>query len=969
MSLRLPQWSRRLRIRLAIIGALCFALVIGGFSLWIALGARAEAVKLVALEAEITAKGLGAAVADNLAARNYLGIEQQLSLLSGQRLIVSVAVVAANGHVVAALQREHPGEDFKPNFSVSLVLPASRGVHVEYQSKAVLVWSPVETSLLPGWVRVEYSLDEVDASRRQALLKTLLAALFSLGCGGLVFHLLIQGPLRRVETAAAFARRLPENLGATLALSDETEEMSALVGALNEASLKLQAQEAAINRWERQLEARNQALAALALGGDVQAMLLRVIGMIRDVFPDAITSILVADRSRSQLLLGAAPDLPDFYNQAVDGLAIVDGNGSCGTAAFRGERVIVEDIQSHPYWRDFREVAGRACLASCWSEPVRSSRGEVLGTLAIYHRERCTPGEAELRLCEQAASLVAIALERQRNEEALRLAEMVYQASGEAVVVSDENNYIIAANPAFCHLTGYTQDEVVGKTPKLLASGRMEPSFYLGMWRTLKETGSWQGEIWNRRKSGELYLEWLTIKVITDSHGAPYRYVAMFSDITARKRAEETIWQQANYDQLTGLPNRRLFRDRMGQELLRAARTGSRVALLLVDLDRFKEVNDTMGHDAGDQLLLEVARRIAICTGGADTVARLGNDEFTVTLVDLDDPGAVERLAQKIVLSLAEPYLIHGDCAFSSASVGVTLYPDDGADVETLMQNADRAMLAAKAAGSNGFSWFTLEMQMAARVRVELMKSLRAALDNHEFAVHYQPIVDLQSGRVVKAEALLRWNHPNQGMVSPATFIPLAEEMGLIGDIGDWVFRTVAQQVKTWVESGISIQVSVNKSPRQFAESAQHRDWVAYLAEIGLPPQQLVIEITEGLLMDHRPEIIEHLLALRGAGLQIALDDFGTGYSALSYLQRFDIDYLKIDRVFIKDLGEDADDRALADAIVVMAHKLGIKVIAEGVETAVQRDWLVNANCDYAQGFLYAKALPVPEFEDLLRSR
>jgi diguanylate cyclase (GGDEF)-like protein len=441
----------------------------------------------------------------------------------------------------------------------------------------------------------------------------------------------------------------------------------------------------------------------------------------------------------------------------------------------------------------------------------------------------------------------------------------------------------------------------------------------------------------------------------------------MFSDITAKKQAEETIWQQANYDQLTGLPNRRLFRDRLRQDLLRAQRQQGALALMFVDLDRFKEINETLGHEAGDRLLIEAARRISACARDSDTVARLGSDEFAVTLVGVPEPGEVERVANTMLHALSQPFELGPEAGYISACIGVTLFPADGEDIETLLKNADQAMHVAKGAGLNNFSWFTLDMQLAAQARRTLLGDLRNALASDQLRVFYQPIVDLQSGLIVKAEALIRWQHPTQGLISPAVFIPLAEEVGLIEEIGDWVFRTAARQAKAWQLQGRPLQVSINKSPRQFGGSYSGATWLQFLQEIDLPPQFLVIEITEGLLLDQRDLVTEQLLSYRKAGIEIAVDDFGTGYSALSYLQRFDIDYLKIDRSFIMELAESADVRALADAIIVMAHKLGLKVIAEGVEAAAQRDWLISSGCDYVQGFLYARPLPAEEFNALLR--
>ncbi|MBU0753408.1 MAG: EAL domain-containing protein [Gammaproteobacteria bacterium] len=597
---------------------------------------------------------------------------------------------------------------------------------------------------------------------------------------------------------------------------------------------------------------------------------------------------------------------------------------------------------------------------------VFAGKGQVSGELTVNRADAPgLPVQFAASLDESGRECRAVLLdisERKRTEAELQLAAMVYQAIGESIMVTDADNRIIAVNSVFTQVTGYSEEEALGQTPKLLSSGRQDRGFYQRMWQKLESTGRWQGEIWNRRKNGEEYVEWLSINTVFDNRHGALRWVALFSDVTDQKRAEETIWQQANYDDLTGLPNRRLFLDRLQQEINQGQRDGLAFALLFVDLDRFKEVNDTLGHAVGDQLLILAAERIGACVRATDTVARLGGDEFSVIMADLADIDRVGQVAQNLVESLAQAFDVGDEKIHVSASVGITLYPADAVTIDDLLKHADQAMYAVKNAGRNGFRYFTAAMQTAALERLTLIKDLRAALAAGQFQVHFQPIVDLTSGRTVKAEALLRWYHPRRGWVGPADFIPVAEEVGLIGEIGDWVFREVAQWTRRWRNTtGDPIQVSVNMSPLQFVGGKVCDTWLAHLGEIGLPGECLVIEVTEGLLLADRPDITDQLARFHAAGIQIAIDDFGTGYSALSYLNKFDVDYLKIDRSFVRDLETDANDRALVEAIVVMAHKLGIKVVAEGVETAAQRDLLAAANCDLAQGYLYAKAMPAAD--------
>jgi len=557
--------------------------------------------------------------------------------------------------------------------------------------------------------------------------------------------------------------------------------------------------------------------------------------------------------------------------------------------------------------------------------------------------------------------------ERRQMEESMRLAALIYQSSAEAVMVTDENNLIIDVNPAFVQQTGYRLEEVAGKNPNLLKSGRHDKAFYQEMWCAIRENDKWQGEIWDRRKDGSIYAKYASISVIRHPDGRIYRHVAQFLDITYRKQKEEEIWRQANYDMLTELPNRRLFHDRLEQETKKAHRTGLSMALLFIDLDRFKEVNDSLGHTKGDALLVEAARRISACVRESDTVARLGGDEFTVILTEFSERLHLERISQDMIQALSKPFdLGGGDTGYISASIGIALYPDDAGDMEALIKHADQAMYAAKAEGRARFRYFIPSMQQEAREKLTLTNDLRQALARNELEVYYQPIVDTVSGSIIKAEALLRWHHPARGLVSPAIFIPLAEESGLILEIGDWVFQQAIAAIARWREQfGRIIQVSVNMSPLQFEQSAK-RLWLDRMASAGLPGNSITVEITEGLLIKDSATVKQRLLELRNSGIEVSIDDFGTGFSALSYLKQFDIDYLKIDRAFVSHLVENESDKALTEAIIVMAHKLGIKAVAEGVETQEQLRLLIGFGCDYVQGYLYSFPLPLEEFEKFI---
>jgi diguanylate cyclase (GGDEF)-like protein/PAS domain S-box-containing protein len=560
--------------------------------------------------------------------------------------------------------------------------------------------------------------------------------------------------------------------------------------------------------------------------------------------------------------------------------------------------------------------------------------------------------------------------ERKRSEKELGLATKIFENIGEATVVTDAENNIVSVNPAFTEITGYAAKEVIGKNPRIMGSGRHDKEFFRSMWAAILDTGHWQGEIWDRRKNGDIYPKWLSISVVRDKPGGQIRnYIAIFSDITERKEAEKRIQFMAHYDALTGLPNRILLHDRLAHDISHAARSHKQVALLFLDLDRFKTINDSLGHNVGDLLLQSVAERLKECLRSGDTVARLGGDEFVVILPDLQEADYAATVARKILECVAAPHAVGGHELSTTASIGISVYPHDGSDRETLVKNADIAMYKSKEAGRNNYLFFTEEMNDRAEERLAMENSLRHALEREEFMLYFQPQVNSATGRIIGAEALIRWRHPSLGMVMPGTFIPIAEESGLIVAIGEWVLREACRQNRAWQMAGLpAVPVAVNLSAVQFRQKNLVEIVADTLRQTGLAPRHLELEITESSIIQNVETAINTLHELKAMGVLISIDDFGTGYSNLGYLKRFPIDKLKIDQSFVRDLTTSPDDATIVRLVINMAKSLQLKVIAEGVETREQLDFLSEHQCEEAQGYYFSRPVPEEDFKLMLKA-
>ena len=553
--------------------------------------------------------------------------------------------------------------------------------------------------------------------------------------------------------------------------------------------------------------------------------------------------------------------------------------------------------------------------------------------------------------------------ERKHSEEQLKLAASVFENSLEGVVITDANGTILRVNPAFSQVTGYRPAEVIGCNANVLKSGRHDGAFFTRMWNALTEYGKWQGEIWNRRKNGEIYPEWLTISGVYNDTKEVTHYISVFTDITDKKHSEQRIQQLAHYDPLTNLPNRRLFGDRLEQALVHAHRNGRWIGLLYLDLDRFKAINDSLGHTAGDQLLQDVAKRLQHCVRESDTVARLGGDEFTIILTDFHDGRqamqGVSFVAEKVIHVISEPTELERQEVTVTTSIGAALFPQDGQTANELLQNADTAMYHVKAKGRNNFQFYSSQMNAKARERLRLENRLRRALERDEFQLYYQPQVDAESGLIAGLEALLRWHDPEKGIIPPGDFIPLAEETGLIIPIGEWVIRSACRQLYEWQQAGYDdLRISVNISPLQFQQTNLCDILVQAIADAGITPACLQLELTESILMRCKDSVMTSLNFIKNLGVSIALDDFGKGYSSLSYLKQLPLDTLKIDQSFVRGIPGNVIDDAIILAIITLAKRLKVCVIAEGVETRQQQEILRRHECAYMQGFLFSRPVP-----------
>lgn len=673
-------------------------------------------------------------------------------------------------------------------------------------------------------------------------------------------------------------------------------------------------------------------------------------------------SILLLSADGKRLVSGASPSLPQAYTDAINGIAIGDGQGSCGTAAFTGCTVVVEDVTTHPHWTPWRDLAAHAGFRACWSQPMLSSDNRVLGTFSVCHALPGAPSSKEMTHVRQSADLAALAIERARSHEAQRLAKVVFEESLEGIVVTDPDQKILLVNQAFVELTGYQAEEAIGQSLALLDSGRHDLAYHEARQKCLAISDRWQGEYWSQNKLGDVHPLSMSITSVRDNIGAVSHHINIMADISEQKLQAARIEKLAFYDSLTGLPNRALFLDRLEHSMLVAQRHSKCFALMFMDLDRFKEINDSLGHAIGDMALVEVARRFQSACRQDETLARLGGDEFVLIADDADRKTAL-LIAKRLQHVLSEPLVLLGQPVTLGMSIGIALFPEDGLSSEDLIKHADIAMYRAKTSGG-GNRFYQSEMGAQLESRLGLAKRLGQALEAGQLQLYFQPKVNLSTSQATGAEALLRWHDSERGWVSPAEFIPIAEERNMMGLLGEWVMGEACRQMKAWRDAGLGFpgRLAVNLSAQQLSEPEIVDRLLAIVKNAGLSTELFELELTESSMMTDPERAVGIMEELSASGFAIAIDDFGTGYSSLAYIKRFAADHIKIDMSFVRNMLHDRNDFAIVKAITAMARSLGMSTTAEGVEEAAQAEALMELGCEFAQGYHFGRPVPAEEF-------
>ncbi|MDD5052667.1 MAG: EAL domain-containing protein [Sulfuricurvum sp.] len=714
---------------------------------------------------------------------------------------------------------------------------------------------------------------------------------------------------------------------------------------------------------------QNHILELLALGSDDTKLLKNLCEMEEKLVPGAVASIMLMDESSGLMHVLEAPSIPDSGKDMLNGLRPGPGGGSCGNVIYRQEAQFVTDIVNDSRWDELRNVAQKFGLGACWSMPIRMENNKIIGTFALSSFEKRIPDSFHKNLLEIGAFITGIILKRReqyerisKHEQRINTLGAAFENAYEAIIITDEQNQIVEINQAFSKIFGYSHEEIIGKNPKILSSGRHDCFYYEQMWHSINDTGHWNGEIWNRRKDGIEIIQWISISAITHPQTGEKNYLAVTLDISALKASEEKLSYMAFHDPLTGLANRTKLFERIDQCIQRSKRNHTVAALLYLDLDRFKNLNDSLGHIHGDKILVEVSERLSTRIRSNDMLARVGGDEFVIWLEDLQNISEAETVAEKLLSIFNDPFEIESQSFQLQGSIGISMYPQDAKERDSLLKNADAAMYRAKEDTQRKIVFYRTQMTQQAKKSLRLETELYQALREREFELYYQPKIDAKSGKLYGAEALIRWNHPTRGLIMPGDFISFAEQTSLISQMGEYVLECAFKQLRMWRnEFSADFSISVNISGRQLNED----DIKSLLKIIGVNidlASFIMIELTETFLMHHAHSAVSMLEQLKSSGVKLSIDDFGTGYSSLGYLKRFKVDELKIDRLLINDIESDPNDRAISNAVIAMAHTLGLSVVAEGVETLAQAEILRESGCDIFQGFYFDRPLKVEEF-------
>ena len=713
----------------------------------------------------------------------------------------------------------------------------------------------------------------------------------------------------------------------------------------------------------RTLTLQQSILESILEGYSSQDIIDNICRLEEQLLPNSVGTVMLLDRNHEMLNVIAGPSLSDDAREKFSRLRPGPGSGSCGNVIYRNEPVFVSNTLTDPRWADLRHLAQTYQLMACWSMPIRGAGGRIVGTFALSSFENRSPSPFHIKLLEIGASIIGIVLERSEQITRQRLYAHIFNHTGESVLITDNKLRVMSINPVFNSMFGYREEDVIGKQPDFLRSGVHDDDYYRKMWTDLQTTGYWQDEIWNRSQDGEVKPCLLGISVVRDSDNQITHYIGIYTDITRYKQAQAKAEFLTYHDALTRLPNRTLVRDRAELAIASARENRSGLAIMVIDVDHFKNINDLLGHQRGDLVLQEVAQRLQSSLLDSETLSRHTGDEFLALLPNLSDREHINQTLLNIQASMSRSFQADEQKLSITVSVGISVYPDDGSDFDSLLKAADLARHRAKSSGRNNWRYFTEQMNIEAQDRIHIGNELHRALADRQLHLHYQPQIELSNGELKGAEALLRWQHPELGNIPPGHFIPIAEEYGLIIPIGEWVIQEACRQAMAWQMSGQpGFRISVNLSAVQFYRGDLVATVRQALADSRLPPHCLELELTESIMMNNTEQMLHTVNQLKQLGVQLSIDDFGTGYSSLAYLKRFQVDKLKIDQSFVRDMLHEKNDAAIVRAIIQMARSMNLKTIAEGVEDAAQMDLLRVELCDEIQGYHISRPMTAAAF-------